>query len=57
MDESPFKGFTRRTRLTGVSFELIVARVRFQSELRDQSDEHSDLSQSLDFTVFNFERF
>ena len=34
MDESRFAGSTRKIRLTGVSSNLVVARVRFNSESR-----------------------
>ena len=38
-----------------MSFKLVMARVRFHSELRRQSDEPPDLSQSRTFGVFDFE--
>ena len=54
MDESRFASSTRRIRLTGVSFNLMMARVRFHSELRRHSDEPPDLGQSRTFGVFDF---
>jgi hypothetical protein len=54
MDESRFAGSTQKIRLTGVSSNLVVARVRFHSELRHQTDERPDLSQSRIFSVFDF---
>ena len=54
MDESRFTSSTRRIRLSGVSFNLVMARVRFHSELRRHTDEQRDLSQSRTFGVFDF---
>ena len=54
MDESRFASSTSRIRRTVVIFKLVVARVRFHSELRHQTDERLDLGQSLNFGVFDF---
>ena len=54
MDESRFAGSTRKIRLTGVSSNLVLARVRFHSESRHQTDERLDLGQSRVFSVFDF---
>ena len=54
MDESRFRGSIRRIRPADVTSNLVVARVRFHSELRHQSDERPELGQSRNFRVFYF---
>ena len=54
MDESRFASSTGRIRRTGLIFKLMVARVRFHSELRHQTDERLDLGQCRTFGVFDF---
>ena len=54
MDQFCVAGSTRRIRPIGVTFKLVVARVRFHSELRRQSDERLELGQSRYFRDFYF---